>query len=107
MTTRYWPDKLKLPSKGEVEKRLWENLNLRSKPIEPKVIYDELAEYFDLSPKQRLAGPRNDPAWNYRVRQAVRTLVEKGWVEKARADRLWILTEKGRKRKSGPEIGDL
>jgi hypothetical protein len=70
---------MNLPSKGAVQNQLWINLSQRLTPVEPPVIYKELADHFGLSEHERLACPpnSNDPAWNYRVRQAVRTLVER------------------------------
>jgi Mrr N-terminal domain/Uncharacterized protein conserved in bacteria (DUF2252) len=108
MKVNRWVETLKLPPKGEVEKRLLRLLSLQFKPLGPQVLYRLLADDFKLTPHQRDARPPkwNESAWNNHVRQARRRLVGHGWVDDSERG-LWSITEAGRTRERGPSLKDL
>jgi hypothetical protein len=89
-------DLMGLPCQAEVEKRLFNHLKARNRPVEAKIMYDDLAADFGLSLTQKRAGRRNDPCWHWLVRQAKRRLVDAGFMIKSGPRNQWVLNAAGR-----------
>ncbi len=104
MRVRQPPRSLNLPPQSEVQDELLRQLKARSRPIEPRHLYEPIADHFNLSLQQRRAGPPNDPDWHWLVRQARRRLVDEGLIDKSRPG-FWSLTDTGRKRAEWIEAG--
>ena len=106
---------VELPREAEVEDELLCTLDMHTKPVEPLLMYTTLSDHFRLTALQRNAGlpETRENAWQNRVRQARRNLVDKGYVDRFAGHGLWILTETGRaqarerERQKGQTPGDL
>jgi len=85
-----------LPRQSIVEDQLLCALNLYSRPVDPPVIYDLLAQLLKLTTQQRhaLLPITKENAWHNRVRQARRRLVDLGYIDRS-ITRQWTLTEAG------------
>lgn len=99
------PRSLNLPPQSKVEDELLLQLNARSRAVEPRHLYEPIADHFNLTLEQRTKSRSgSDPDWHYLVRQARRRLVENGWMADS-ADGFWSLTDDGRKREEWVAAG--
>ena len=80
------PNEVELPNIGQIEQQLHLYLWRRGKPVEPKEVYQALAEILKLSPAQLSARRRTryERAWNNRVQTARKNLVERGILDGSR-----------------------
>jgi len=91
---------VEVPTQTDVEFWLLLLLYRKGRPAKTKEMYDLLAEHFKLTAQQRLAVMEHteENAWENRVRQARRHLVNMKWIYKPRPEierGLWKLTELG------------
>ncbi|HTT82738.1 MAG TPA: winged helix-turn-helix domain-containing protein [Rhizomicrobium sp.] len=86
-----------LPSQSIVEDALLCALNMHTRPVDPPVMYDLLAERFNLTAQQRhaLLQRTKENAWHNLVRQARRRLKDLGYIDRS-ISRQWLLSEAGR-----------
>ena len=85
------------PPQDVVEDRLLVMLQCYGCPVPMAVLYRMLANRFDLTRHER-RGAQGDPKgspWEYLVRQARKTLVNRAWVVSPEPG-LWALTDAGR-----------
>ncbi len=92
--------KARLPETPEIAVRLLLFLWRRAKPMEPKEIYDPLADHLSLSPQQ-LGLKRNtrltERLWDNYVQTARKQLVEQGFMS-GDLRGFWFLTDAGREK---------
>ncbi|HEV2561115.1 MAG TPA: winged helix-turn-helix domain-containing protein [Rhizomicrobium sp.] len=91
-----WDNKVGLPETGSVAIWLHHFLYLRAKPVEPKEMYDQLADHFGLDTRQRHAmrHTTSEPAWHNRVQTAREHLRKLGYLDGSQFG-LWSLTPDG------------
>jgi restriction endonuclease Mrr len=87
---------VELPSQSDVERQLLCILLLQSDPVEPKNLYEPLADHFGLTTLQRTAdlSETNENAWRNRVRHARWKLVKDGFLDDSSPGH-WSLTPAG------------
>jgi hypothetical protein len=94
-----WAREIDLPDTDAVAEALLIALSHFSRLVEPREIYDLLADKFGLTLAQRNAPrhTREESAWHNRVQTARKRLVERGELN-GQMQGLWSLTAAGRER---------
>jgi hypothetical protein len=88
---------VRLPPQPDVEDRLLHFLSMYNRFVEPKELYNDLANDLKLGQEQRLArrSSSGELAWNNLVRYAKRRLVDAGFIDHNSPRGLWRLTLAG------------